>query len=306
MTNSPWSPLQVIDKILSCPLSSLPTRLSLLCLKVSRGLGHRWDFSRQQEVLLRASQETEEEVRLEALAVSVESHSSVEIIQDQELSWMISFILRELALQAPASQQVLTVLATKMVQRLRDGAGAARKKLTQNKFSAEFSELETVLSYYNRRLCGFVCSLLDNLYPGANTPRRSSVLEILTAVNNIIGLARADTGLDLRSTVSQHSANSLLECLHDSYEANKERSLGLLLSLSPSVLEQDSPAMVAARLEEMLALMVSSKPASTVTATYMARLLLAAPALSWVLADRLGLLRASQYNSTFLLVVLVR
>ena len=270
----------MIDKILSCPPSSLPTRLCLLCLKVSRGLGQQWEFSRQQEVLLRASQEAEEEVRLEALAVSVESHSSVEIIQDQELCWMISFILRELALQSPASQQVLTVLASKMVQRLKDGAGAARKKLTQRKFSAEFSELETVLGSYNRRLCGFVSSLLDNLYPGANTPRRSSVLEILTAVNNIIGLSRADTVLDLRSTVSQHSANSLLECLHDSYEANKERALGLLLSLPTSVLQLDSPALVAARLEETLALMLSSKPASTVTATYLVRLLLAAPGCS--------------------------
>ena len=270
-------PLQVIEKIQTGERGSLPTRLSLLCLKVSRGLGHQWDFSRQEEILLRASQEAEEEVRLEALAVCVESHSSVEIIETRELSWMISFILNHLALQSPASQQVLTVLASKMVQRIRDGAGAASKKLTQKKFSAEFSYLETVLSYYNTKLCGLVSSLLDNLYPGANTPRRSSVLEILTAVNNIIGLSSAQTGLDLRPTVSQHSANSLLECLHDSYEANKERSLGLLLSLSPSVLEQDSPTMVAARLEELLALMGSSKPASTVTATYMARLLLAAP-----------------------------
>ena len=161
-----------------------------------------------------------------------------------------------------------------MVQRIRDGAGAASKKLTQKKFSAEFSYLETVLSYYNTKLCGLVSSLLDNLYPGANTPRRSSVLEILTAVNNIIGLSSAQTGLDLRPTVSQHSANSLLECLHDSYEANKERALGILLSLPASVLEHDNPSLVSVRLEEMMALMLSSKPASTVTATYLVRLLL--------------------------------
>ena len=56
----------------------------------------------------------------------------------------------------------------------------------------------------------------------------------------------------------------------------------------------------------MLALMVSSRPASTLTASYLARLLLAAPALPWVLADRLGLLRASQYNTTLLMILLVR
>ena len=56
----------------------------------------------------------------------------------------------------------------------------------------------------------------------------------------------------------------------------------------------------------MLALMVSSRPASTLTASYLARLLLAAPALPWVLADRLGLLRVSRYNTTLLMILLVR
>ena len=297
---------QVIDKILSSA-PNLPTRLSLLCLKLSRGLGQPWVFSSQEEVLLRASQQPEDEERLEALAVCVESHSSVEIIEERELSWEVSFILSELGLQCPASQQVLTVLTSKMVQRLRDGAAAVRKKLSQKKFSAERTRLESVVSYYNHWLSWFVSSLLDNLYPGANTPRRSSVLEILASLNNIIGLEGAETGLNIRSVlVTEQAANSLLECLHDSYEANKEKALGLLLSLPASVLEHDQPSVVRERLDQMLALMLSSRPASTLTATYLVRLLLAAPALPWVLADRLGLLRASQYNPALLMLLLVR
>ena len=105
----------------------------------------------------------------------------------------------------------------------------------QKKFSAEISHLESVVSYYNTRLGWFVSSLLDNLYPGANTARRSTVLEILTALNNIIGLTGADTGLDLRpALLTEDAANSLLECLHDSYEANKERALAILLTFPPS------------------------------------------------------------------------
>ena len=220
---------------------------------------------------------------------------------------MISLILAHLALQSPASQQVLTVLTSKMVLRLRDGAAAVRKKLTQKKFSAELSRLESVVSYYNTRLGWFVSSLLDNLYPGANTARRSTVLEILTALNNIIGLTGADTGLDLRpALLTEDAANSLLECLHDSYEANKERALTVLLTFPASVLRHDRPAVVRERLEEMLGLMVSSRPSSTLTASYQVRLLLAAPALTWVLADRLGLLRTSQYSSTLLMLLLVR
>ena len=72
------------------------------------------------------------------------------------------------------------------------------------------------------------------------------------------------------------------------------------------MLHHDKPPVVRERLGEMLALMVSSRPASTLTASYLARLLLAAPALPWVLADRLGLLRASQYNTTLLMILLVR
>ena len=135
---------------------------------------------------------------------------------------------------------------------------------SQKKFSAERTRLESVLSYYNHWLSWFVSSLLDNLYPGANTPRRSTVLEILTAINNIVGLTEADTGLDLRSALlTEQAANSLLECLHDSYEANKERALAILLTFPASVLQHDRPAVVRERLEEMLGLMVSSRPAST-------------------------------------------
>ena len=76
---------------------------------------------------------------------------------------MFSFILNHLALQSPANQQVLTVLTSKMVQRLRDGAAAVRKKLSQKKFSAERTRLESVLSYYNHWLSFFLTAAAPSL-----------------------------------------------------------------------------------------------------------------------------------------------
>ena len=152
----------------------------------------------------------------------------------------------------------------------------------------------------------FVSALFDNLYPGANTPRRATVLEILTAVEKIVGLSRVDAGLDLRSVVTENSANSLLECLQDSYEENKEKALGLLLSLPASLLHLDRPQEVSLRLEEVVSLMRSNKPASSLTASAQLRLLLPSPGLHWVLADRLGLLRSSHLSTSFLTAVLIR
>ena len=295
----------VTDRILA-EGDQLPTKVSLLCLKMSRGQGQPWQFERQERLLVRAAEDVSEETRLAALSLCVESHSSVEIICPKELNWMISFLLAHLALQSAASQQVLTVLASKMIQRMKAGAAAACKKLTMRKFEKDFSSLRTTLGYYNESLSRFVSALFDNLYPGANTGRRGSVLEILTAVDKTVGLSQAEAGLDVSSVVTEHSAQSLLECLHDSYEDNKERALSLLLSLPASVLHLDQPEQVRPRLEELLALMKSNKPANTVTASYQARLLLAAPGLHWVLADRLGLLRASHYSTPFLMALLIR
>jgi len=87
------------------------------------------------------------------------------------------------------------------------------------------------LSYYNNLLQDFVFSLIDNLYPGANYPRRTTVLDILTSLGNIVSFSHVQNRLSLTQVMSETVATSLVQSLYDSYEVNKEKSLALLRSL---------------------------------------------------------------------------
>ena len=297
--------VRIIDNILE-DKSNLPNKLALTCLKMCRDRGRAWSFEKHESLIQSSMCDYSEDVRLQALTLCVESHSSVEVFSPKELLVMSRMILSHLDLQSPSSQQVLVVLVNKMLQRMNDGAAALCKKLTQNKFEKDHQQMEQTLKNYNEMIQSFTLSLLDNLYPGANYQRRTTVLDILTSISSIIGFQEVQNRLDMTVFVTETFANTMLACLDDSYEANKEKALSLLLTLPPSVLLHDHPEHVRARLDTCVTLMTSNKPPDTLTASYMARLLIPAPALHWVLADKLGLLQASQFSSDYLLVVFLR
>ena len=297
--------VKIIDKILD-DKSNLPPKLALICLKMSRDQGRPWEFKKHQKLLTSTLQDFSEDIRLQSLTLCVESHSSVEVFSQEELSLIFSMILRHLDLQSPSSQQILTVLVHKMIQRINDGAAALCKKLTQKKFEKEFQQMEKTLSYYNNLLQDFVYSLIDNLYPGANYPRRTTVLDILTSLGNIVGFSHVQNRLSLTQVMSETVATSLVQSLYDSYEVNKEKSLALLRSLPASVLQHDHPDQVRSSLDTCVRLMTSNKPPDSLTSGYLTRLLMSAPALHWVLADKLSILQASQYSAEYLLVVYLR
>ena len=297
--------VNIIDDILE-DKANLPNKLTLTCLKMCRDRGRLWDFGKYEALIQSSMKDFSEDTRLQALTLCVESHSSVEIFLPRELLLMSRMILSHLDLQSPCSQQILVVLVNKMVQRINDGAAALCKKLTQKKFEKDFQQMEETLKNYNDVVQSFTLSLLENLYPGANYPRRTTVLDILTSISTIIGFQGINNRLDMTVFVTEAFANTLLSCLDDSYESNKEKALTLLLSLPPSVLHHDHPDKVRSRLDTCVTMMSSNKPPDTLTATYLARLLIPAPALHWVLADKLGLLQASQFSSDYLLVVYLR
>ena len=215
-------------------------------------------------------------------------------------------ILEHLDLQSPSSQQIFTVLVRKMIHRINDGAAALCKKRAQPKFEKEHGGIDKILIYYNNILQNFSVSLMTNLYPGANYARRSKVLDILTFLGQSIGFNAVKNNLDLTKLVTEASANTLVSCLHDSYEDNKEKALQLLQSLPPSILHHDDPEHLQRRFQNVISLMTSSKPPDTLTGSYMTRLLRSAPALHWVLADSLSILHAKAFHPDFLLVVYLR
>eukprot|EP00092_Neocalanus_flemingeri_P015147 GFUD01016364.1.p1 GENE.GFUD01016364.1~~GFUD01016364.1.p1 ORF type:complete len:1852 (-),score=400.17 GFUD01016364.1:67-5622(-) len=295
---------QVIDLILADGKSS--NKLALCCLKMGREIAQEWNFAKHKALITASFEDFSDEIRLQAFGLCIESHSTVEAFSQPELELLYSFISSHLILQSPSAQQVFTVLVKKMLKRIYEGAAAMCKKLTQKKFEKEFETIETTLAFYNSSLQELVITMFGNLFPCANFPRRSTVLEILCCVNTIIGFKTTTQRIDLSGTITQATANSLLNCLHDSYDNNKEKALSILKSIPPHVLNFHSPDHVSDHLTECFNLMSSSKPPDCITASYFLKLLLTAPALPWVLADRLSLITSKPETVKFMLAVNIR
>jgi len=295
---------KIISLILADGKSS--NKLALCCLKMGRELAQEWKFDQHKALVMSSFQDFSDEIRLQAFGLCIDSHSTVEAFSQPELELLLSFTSSHLTLQSPSSQQVFTACVKKMLKRIYDGAAAMCKKLTQKKYETDFEDMEATLSFYNTSLQDLVNILFGNLFPGANFPRRASVLEILCCVNTIVGFKTTAYRLDLSGTITQGTANSLLDCLHDSYDNNKEKALSILKSVPPPVLNFHSPNHVLEHLKQCFSLMCSSKPPDCVTAAYYIKLLLTAPALPWVLADKLSLISSKPETVKFMLAVCVR
>ena len=88
----------IIDNIVK-DKTSLPNKLALTCLKMCRDRGRVWSFDKHEALIQSCMEDYAEDVRLQALTLCVESHSSVEIFTQKELHVMSRMILCHLDLQ---------------------------------------------------------------------------------------------------------------------------------------------------------------------------------------------------------------
>ena len=281
-------------------------RLALACLKMSREAAAPWHFSKHSDLLKRALEHREVEVRLQTLRLIVESHSSVEVVTQLELDLILPFIRLHLAVQSPSAQQQFLVLVKKLIARIVDGSAAMTKKMTQKKFDGEKESFTSHIVGYSSWLRALFRTLLGSLFPGANYPRRVSSLELLYCLANSVGFNAPRHGLDLRPDMTTEASQTLLACLDDAYESNKELALSILHLLPPKLFSLHSPTYVSSLLSSALSLASSSKPPDSLTACAQIKLILKAPALPWVLADRLGLVKSRLEASKLLTVVVVK
>ena len=281
-------------------------RLALVCLKMGREAAVPWEFTKHAKLLKKALEHREEEVRLQGLRLMVESHSSVEMVTKGELDLLLPFIRLHLALQSPSAQQQFLVLIKKLIARVVDGAAAMTKKMTQRKFDGDKETFNGNLTCYSSWLRALLRTLLGSLFPGANFPRRVSSLELLFCLANGVGFNAPFQGLDLRPDMTKEACQTLLTCLEDPYESNKELALSILHLLPASLLNLHSPSYVSSLLSSLLSLASSSKPPDSLTACAQVKLILKAPALPWVLADKLGLVKSRPESAKFLTVVVVK
>jgi len=280
--------------------------LALCCLKMGRELGQSWDFAKNEQTMKLAFSHPLDEVRMQALNLFAEAHSGIEVFSEKELIELLKFTRYNLALQSAASRQIFTIAIKKILNRIVDGAAALDKKLTQRKFEPNREEFTNILAYYGNFLTKLSFLMFENLFAGANFPRRDTSLTILYLIHKIIGFSHKIPHINLSKTINESTAHTLISTLHDSYEFNKDRALGLLRDVPPNFLRLDHPDVVRQLLDETVALMTSPKPPDSITAKYMMKLLLTAPAAAWVFADVLGMARADPGKVKLMAAVYIR
>ena len=74
--------------------------------------------------------------------------------------------------------------------------------------------------------------------------------------------------IDLIGIAPDSTANSLLCCLHDTFESNKEKALSVLKILLPSIMSLHSPDSVSDVLEDCVNLMKGNKPPDSITVCF--------------------------------------
>lgn len=203
---------------------------------MGRELGNPWNYLNHRTLVEKSLESSDEEERLQALGLLVESHSSVERFHRLELDTVRRFLERHLAPPSAAARQVLLAHLKKMITRIRDGALAVQKKLTQERLRPEHPELEDVLASYTAFLSSLTVLLVANLFHGANFARRVTVLELLTLIDQIVGFASPPSCLDIRSALSPASCSVLYRCLYDTFEENKQKALNILRQTPPHYL----------------------------------------------------------------------
>ena len=78
----------VIDKIFN-ELETVPQNLAIVCLKLLRQRGQPWEFQKHKTLIEKGLCYHDEDIRLETLSLCVESHSSVEIFSQEELTMLV-------------------------------------------------------------------------------------------------------------------------------------------------------------------------------------------------------------------------
>ncbi|XP_023344467.1 thyroid adenoma-associated protein [Eurytemora carolleeae] len=285
----------------------LQGKLGLYCLRLGRQLGNPWNYLEHRKLIERSLESSDEEERLQALSLLVESLSSVERFHIFELNTIFKFTERNLSLPGASSRQVLLANLKKLLTRLRDGAAACLKKLTQPRLVTEHPELEKTVEAYSHFVPNLVRMLFRNLFPGANFARRGTVLQILTEVNLLLSLTTPPSWCNKgKLLLDSPGCSSLYSMLEDSYETNKEKALNILRDAPPHLLGLNNPERVREILSEIHELVVSCKPSCCMTAGYKMKLLLEAPAAAWVLADALGIRTAESGKVRFYAGVYMR
>ncbi|KAB7493919.1 Thyroid adenoma-associated-like protein, partial [Armadillidium nasatum] len=196
-----------------------------------------------------------------------ENPKSTELFNERELKLIMNILKQNIVSQNPSFRQKLLHNFKKVFNRIKCGISSKFKKSTsldENSQRLKNIHLEFV--------CNLFIYLKSNLFNGANYSRRSLSLLILEP---LFDLLEEEAFLHLKGELfTSDLAGTLLLCLSDSYEANKQLALKHLLRIITGTNFFANKSKTEALLDSAWILASSSKPPDSMTANYILKFLL--------------------------------
>ena len=245
---------------------------------------------------------SDEQTRLDCLALVCDNPKTTEPATALEFALVKKFLANNSDSNSPSYRQCVLASLKKLYSRLKDSwlyqiklcAKATTRKADFEQiksFTQQFSESYIEFISWSLQF-GFSCLHLDSSFA-----KRNQTLLLITTLVDIFGLKCFDDGLlvemlpetarvlfDLEASLSHEKIQSLVECLWDTYAANKDLSLKLLLKLGIETFSKFSFSSES-YFRESLRLLSSRKPADSSTSVYILMLLQQKFPLEHILID---------------------
>ncbi|XP_036143447.1 thyroid adenoma-associated protein isoform X3 [Monomorium pharaonis] len=257
----------------------------------------KWRNTLEYSVLETCARHYSEEVRLEMLALLVESKKSTLHFTRMELDIILLFLNYNLC-----EKMEYIPFVKKALKRLKDSLAVMRRQLSQElKMRSRYKEQDVASEMYEnvfalshqtseqierdiKDYVMFFINLRDicvsNLYPDATYTRRRSSLQILLLMQHLLCNEFQDIEWE------KEQVETIFQCLLlDTYEPNKEMAYQIIKPMSPVLLHLDSESQVRLIVEVALQLGNSIRPIDSVTAVYMLKISELSPIIRNVLCD---------------------
>ncbi|XP_067143935.1 tRNA (32-2'-O)-methyltransferase regulator THADA isoform X2 [Centruroides vittatus] len=232
-----------------------------------------WQSCLPYTVLKKALHFIDHEVQLSAFSLICNNIKTTQPFTIKEFELLKQFLPWCFTSQFPAFRQRLLAELKKLLSRIRDSGNILLKHMKRKKNDKE--DVPELIKIYKAFLKWLTEFCFSSLSPGANFPRRYMALQVLL-LQKYIFTSEPKLAMALYESIpnNENQAQTLFECLKDTYENNKIAILDLLKSCPSDLLNFQKKDVVKEIFQTSLILASSTKPPESLTAAYLFRLLI--------------------------------
>ncbi|XP_046382612.1 thyroid adenoma-associated protein homolog [Ischnura elegans] len=311
----------LLDHILSTlddgTVENSKLKVVMVCLKIGARQGllekmcsqrndpSMWKGIIKYETLMLALVSCDNEVRLDALSLIVESNKTTQRFDVKELELVKCFLWYNINCDGPSLKQKNLMLQKKVLTRIRESAYPFVKIInSKNVNETQVAEARKILQEYSKFLDWLYNFCFKCLFPGANATRRASALEILVLLDGIFSTSSnqsvEDGEIKLFSLKGNEDfANLLLISFKDSFESSKNLAFSLLTKFPAENLSFKDRSWINEHLSVGLKLASSVKPPDCITAAYLLKFVASLPEAETLLTDKAISIVSPEYSPDF-------